>query len=176
MIRNIHLYGALAEVCEPEFKLDVKNPAEAVRGIISNFPEAIRVFRDNSFYVVKGETLKDGQGVEEEFLHFGLGKDSLHFMPVVAGAGSPQSKGMITTIVGVALIGAAVVASGGFAAVGAGALGSSVIGSGILAGTSWGTIALFGASLVFGGISLLLAPTPQQVDTGESVERKPSHL
>lgn len=173
-LRTVHLYGELAETCQPKLRLAVHTPTEAVRAILTNFPSSLRPIREGEFYVIRGDTLDNGWSIGEDFIKFGLGKDDLHIVPVASGAifgGGQGSKGTLKIILGAALIaGAIAFAPGGVAGLSAVAFEVGAI------GVTYGNIALFGAAMLFGGISYLLAPTPDKVSSDERGEQPISHV
>lgn len=162
-LRTIHLYGYLADICLPKLRLAVWTPAEAVRAILVNFPNSMMPIREGEFHVIRGDAIEGGWDLDESFLHFGLGKDDLHIIPVASGAASQQSKGIIKIILGVALVaGAIALAPGGIA--GLGSVAFEIGGIGI----TYGNIALFGVAMIFSGISYLLAPVPDKTSSDET--------
>lgn len=148
-MRNIHLYGLLAEKYGDTIKLDVATAAEAIRALSANFPEILADFRAGSWHVVRGQDVDTGMSLEESDLAtFNLGKGDLHILPYVAGS---KRGGLLKIILGVALVGFGFF-MGGFAA--------PIFGSatGVLSGITYGHMMIFGAAMALGGASQLLAP------------------
>jgi predicted phage tail protein len=151
MLRKIRLYGPLAKfIGKRVLQADVATPAEAVRFLIANWPEAEKHMADQHYKVAVGkEELPVGEQPEQ--LHHPVGRSDIRIIPTVAGAGAV---GRI--IAGVALIAFSVfvlpglllggVLSGAFSSVFAQAVIN--IGIGI------------GASLALGGVAQLLSPVP----------------
>lgn len=148
-MREIRIYGALAKFLKRRvFRAEVATAAEAVRFLVANFPTVEKHMADQHYRVSLGE-----RDLALEEIHDPAGQQVIKIVPVVAGAGKA---GMI--IAGVALIalsaGAAWAASG---ALWAGTLSYSAaqaIGYAATVGIG------LGASLVLGGVSQLLTPTP----------------
>jgi predicted phage tail protein len=140
-MREIRLYGKLAKfIGKRVFRADVASPAEAVRFLVANFPQVEAHMADQYYKVGLGE-----RDLEAEELHHPAGQQVIKIIPVMAGAGDVGK-----ILLGAALIGLAFVTFGGTAFAGLGTAGA------------WGSSLLFGvgASLVLGGVSGLLTPTP----------------
>lgn len=143
MLRKIKLYGKLAKfIGHRVLKADVATAAEAVRFLLANWPELEAHMSDQHYRVSIGT-----YDIDLEELHHPAGAAPISFVPVVAGAGA----------VGRILAGIAIIA---FAIVTAGAGLIPGLGLGFGASTAI-SIGLVGASLIFGGISQLLTPTPK---------------
>ena len=156
---KLHLYGSLKEEFGTGFELEARSPTEAIRILEANFPgRFLKAFSTGNFYVARGSDFETGVGDTGETLTFEMEED-IHIAPEIEGAG----RGLLLTIIGVVIIIIAVWASGGTAAGAAGAAaegeGAGLAGMSML-GVTWGTIAMFGASLMFAGISQMLTPTP----------------
>lgn len=135
MLRKIRLYGQLAKfVGHRVLEADVATAAEAVRFLVTNWPELERHMADQHYRVRTAAT-----DLGEEDLHNPMGQE-LRIIPVIAGAGA----------VGRILLGVALIAAT-FAIPGAAAwLGPYAVSA----------IVTVGSSLVLGGIAQLLTPTP----------------
>tara|TARA_R100000781_G_scaffold114706_1_gene86267 strand:+ start:336 stop:947 length:612 start_codon:yes stop_codon:yes gene_type:complete len=151
------MYGELAEfVGHKELEAVVKNPAEAVRFLVTNFPK-LEAYMANKYYQV----LVGKEDVGKEDLHNPIGQDDIHIVPVITGAGGNSPFGRI--LLGAALIGAS------FLFPGAGLFGTtSVFGAGAgttgaaLFATKIGTaVSAIGAGLVLNGVSEMLFPMPK---------------
>ena len=144
MLRKIRLYGQLAKfVGHRVLEADVATAAEAVRFLVTNWPELERHMADQHYRVRTAAT-----DLGEEDLHNPMGQE-LRIIPVIAGAGAV---GRI--LLGIALIGLSFVS-----------FGSSTVFAGIAskgAAAAFGSKALLllGTSLVLGGVAQLLTPTP----------------
>jgi predicted phage tail protein len=139
MLRKIKLYGALAKfVGHRVLEADVATAAEAVRFLLTNWPELEAHMAQQHYRVHTA-----GEDLTLEDIHNPMGRD-IQIVPVMAGAGA-----IGRILLGVALIAVASVVT--FGTVGglfaAGALNAAVFG--------------VGASLVLGGVAQLLTPTPK---------------
>ena len=146
MMRKIKLYGELVKITgHKELEAAVNTTAQAVSFLVNNFPELESHMSNKYYQVILG---KDNLNIDE--LHFPVGQSDIKFIPVISGSGG----------IGKALFGGALIAmsfgvgglfaapltmSGGFAAAGLGAKAAFGI----------------GASLVLGGVSDMLFPTPK---------------
>ena len=94
--------------------------------------------------------------VGEKELDYPIGKQDIHFIPVISGAG----KGFGKILLGAALIGVSLMLPGGgmFGTYGLG--GTAAVKGGFLTGVGTFTSAI-GASLVLGGVSDMLFPVPE---------------
>ncbi len=156
MLRKVKMYGELAEfVGYKELEAVVKNPAEAIRFLVTNFPK-LEAYMANKYYQV----LVGKDDVDKEDLHNPIGQDDIHIVPVIIGAGGGGGRGILF---GAALIGAS------FLFPGAGLFGTtSVFGAGAgttgaaLFATKIGTaVSAIGAGLVLNGVSEMLFPMPK---------------
>ncbi|MBS7812342.1 tail assembly protein [Roseococcus pinisoli] len=182
-MRDIYLHGRLAREFGPHFRLDVASPAEAVRALISQFPKFRSALQPGSFHIVKGE-LEKGHGLGEADLRLPMApRHSLHLRPVVegSGGGSGGSSG-VKIVLGVVLIAAAVFTAGaslaGAAALEAGSIAGfgAAMGATSVMGVSMSSVALFGATMLFAGVSQLLSPSPKAPQAHEAVDGRPSFL
>jgi predicted phage tail protein len=156
MLRKIKLYGKLAKfVGHRILEADVATAAEAVRFLVTNWPELERHMADQHYRVSVGT-----YDLLAEELHDPAGQQEIKIVPVMAGAGAV---GRI--IAGVALIALAIALPG--------------IGGGVAAtifGTKFSAISLAigftGASLALGGVAQLLTPTPK-IPTGPDTQNDP---
>ena len=138
MLRKIRVYGRLAKFLgQRVFEADVASAAEAVRFLVVNFPQLEKHMADQHYRVSLGR-----YDLTLDELHDPAGQQEIKVVPVLVGAGAV---GRI--IAGVALLAV------GFLVPGIGALGVSLI-IGV------------GASLVLGGVSQLLTPTPRINEPG----------
>ena len=157
MLRKVKMYGELAEfVGYKELEAVVKNPAEAIRFLVTNFPKLEAYMANNYYQVLVGK-----EDVDKEDLHNPIGQDDIHIVPVITGAGGNSPFGRI--LLGAALIGAS------FLFPGAGMFGTQALGATGTAGlagagiaTKIGTaISAIGAGLVLNGVSEMLFPMPK---------------
>lgn len=148
MEREVRLYGPLAKfIGQRSFMAEVSNAAEALRMLIYQFPGLEQHMADQHYKVIV-----DGYESDLEGLHSPVSQ-TIRFVPVIGGAGGGVGK----IIAGVALIAFAVVTAG------AGLIAGVGLGFGLGTAVSIGAI---GASLILGGVSQLLSPTPQIGDFG----------
>lgn len=155
MQHAIRIYGRLAKFLKRrKFEAEVGSAAEAVRFLLANFPTLESELAKGHYRVSVG-----GYDLEEDELHDPAGQQEIRIIPVIAGAGA----------VGRIIAGAALIALSfgiGFAVAGAGLGGLAGIGT-------FGTIGVgIGASLVLGGVSQLLMPTPS-LATGPNTQNDP---
>lgn len=147
MLRKIKLYGKLAKfIGRRVLEADVATAAEAVRFLLSNWPELEQHMADQYYRVTVGT-----YDLTTEELHDPAGKAPIKITPVVTGAGA----------VGRIIAGIALVAfSLAFPGIGA-----------VIGGKVMTAIGLFGGSLILGGIAQLLTPTPK-INKDEGDPRK----
>lgn len=149
MLRKIKLYGRLAKfIGKRVLEADVASAAEAVRFLLTNFPELERHMADQHYRVSVG-----GYDLAEEEIHYPVGQEPIKIIPVVAGAGAV---GRI--IAGVALIALAIINPFGAAAI-FGASIATIVGG-------------IGVSMVLGGVAQLLSPVPT-LPTGVGSDKDP---
>jgi predicted phage tail protein len=153
MLRKIKLYGKLAKfIGHRVLEADVASAAEAVRFLVTNWPELEKHMADQYYRVSIGK-----YDLLAEELHDPAGQQDIKIVPVVAGAGAV---GRI--IAGVALV------------IGAFFTGGATIGLlGLAAPIAVKSVLLFaGASLILGGVAQLLTPTPK-IPTGPDTQNDP---
>lgn len=145
MLRKIRLYGRLAKfIGRRVLEADVGTAAEAVRFLVTNWPELEKHMADQHYRVSVGT-----YDLSTDELHHPAGQQDISIVPVIGGAGSSTWQ----IIAGVALIALSFIP-------GIGALAVS-----LMVGV--------GASLVLGGVAQLLMPVPgsetsEQQDPQES--------
>ena len=152
MLRKVKLYGELAKfVGHKEFEVKAETVGKAVSFLIHNFP-GIESFMSPNYYQVK----VGDYDLNEEEIHHPVGKQDIHFIPVISGAG----RGLGKVLLGAVLIGIAIAAPGaGFMAGG----GFGFAGAGTMAGKfSFAALAgNIGIGLMLTGVSEMLFPVPQ---------------
>ena len=154
MLRKVKLYGELAEfVGHKEFEVKVNNIAQAVSFLIHNF-QGLERYMNPKYYQVK----VGNYDIDDNELNYPIGKEDIHFIPVIAGAGRG---GLGKILLGAALIGGAFLTGGvsfTFAQVplaNAGAITG-------ITGSFLGKAAVYlGASLVLSGVAEMLFPLPK---------------
>lgn len=153
---KIHLGGHLGRLFGAEWELFVSSPAEAIRAIDANLKGALKEYLmtkgHNRFYRIALGNRKNG--LDEEDIKGPCGQQDIYVLPVVKG----RNSGLGKVLAGIVLIGLAF-ASGGI----------SLASTGFLGGFA-STAAILGGSLLLGGITQILAPTPNfnQDSQGES--------
>jgi len=149
MLRKVKLYGELAKfVGHKEFEVELNSVGKAVSFLIHNFPEVER-FMSPKYYQVK----VGNYDIDESELAYPIGKEDIHFIPAISGAG----RGFGKVLLGAALIAGAFFVPQGLAL-------SQGIGTGFgfaKAGALAKGMAYVGASLVLQGVSDLLFPLPE---------------
>ena len=153
MLRKIKLYGELAKfVGHKEFEVKADTLRHAVSFLINNF-EGIEKYMSPKHYQVKvGNYAVD----ESELLH-PIGKEDIHFVPVISGAG----RGMGKILLGAALIGLSFISFGGAAGLGAAFKGGFTAAKFAKVGFISKGLAGLGAALVLQGVSEMLFPLPK---------------
>jgi len=165
MLRTVHLGGYLGKKFKPEYKLDVQSAAEAMRAINSltgnRFCREIQA--DKYYRVVRGKDLNnESKALNVETLTMKFDDEDIFITPVPAGSGDD---GWFQIILGVVIIAASIYfapAGMGFAA---------------FMESGYGAAAMFGASLMIGGIATVMTPA---LSTGyadrEEPDERPSYL
>ncbi len=153
MEREVRLYGPLAKfVGQRKFLAEISSAGEAVRMLLANFPGLERHMADQYYKVIV-------DGIESDVKEINYpASQTIKIVPVLGGAGGGVGK----VIAGVALVATAIVlgpVGGGFLGLGMGVGGG--VGFGALGTVASTLIGAVGASLVLGGTSQLLSPTPQ---------------
>jgi predicted phage tail protein len=148
-MRIIRLYGPLAKFLGRQtFEAQVASAAEAVRFLVTNFPQ-LEAFMANKHYRVSVGNYDLG----EDELHHPAGQQEIAIVPVFTGAGGAFGK----ILLGVALI----------------TLSFFIPGSWAIAGIALKGLAFtIGASLALNGVSQLLMPVPS-MKTGEDKSADP---
>jgi len=151
---TIYLHGHLGRRFGWRWRLDVASPAEAVRAIIANRPDFHAHLAKHSapgYQVFIGpDPVRDADGLRHP-----IGQQAIKIVPIVAGAAKSP---IIGIILGVVIIAAAVV------------LWQP---EGVMFGVAM-TMGGIGASMAIGGITQLLAGTPNAPEIAERPENKPS--
>lgn len=103
-MKTVKLLGELGKNFGKEFKLDIKNPAEAVRALCVNFPDFEKHLVESEKRGVAYKVIVGKASIKLNDLMNPSGKDEIKFVPVIQGAGGDTGK----IILGVALITAAI--------------------------------------------------------------------
>ncbi|MCW2242812.1 TipJ family phage tail tip protein [Azospirillum canadense] len=169
-LRKVHLHGALRRRFGAVYELDVASPAEAFRALhVLTSGAFLPAVKDGTYRIIRGDK-KTGLHLGADELTFHLGAGDLHIAPVAAGSGQ-KSKGGVKAVIGMVIMAVAIVYSGGTAA----GLAAPAFG-GAAMGMSYGSIALFGLSMVLSGASMMLAPQVKGLDSLESVDKRASFV
>ena len=164
MLRKIKLYSKLAKfIGHKEFEAVCNSPAEAIRFLICNFPKVEAYMADKSYKVLVGD-----YEVNKQELHYPSGKEDIHIVPVISGAGGNLGK----ILTGAALIGLSFVSFGSSSLFAGGSSfgltgGGGLIGAtGLYAAGAYGSAALglMGAGLMLSGVSGMMTPQPKSQD------------
>jgi len=146
MLRTIRIYGRLAKFLKRrKFEAEISSAAEAVRFLVTNFPQLEKHMADQHYRVSVG-----GYDLSFDEIHNPSGTQEIKIIPVVAGAGAT---GRI--LAGVGLLAASFLIPGFAAWAGP---------------TAYGLIVGVGASLVLGGVAQLLTPVPVIPTTQTTVD------
>ena len=152
MFRKIKLYGELAEfVGHKEFEVKADTLKSAVSFLINNF-EGIEKYMSPKYYQVK----VGNYFIDESETHHPIGKEDVHFIPVITGAG----RGLGKIFLGAALIGLAIAAPGAGFAFGKGGFG--FIATGAAPSAFMAAVGNLGVALVLTGVSEMLTPLPKR--------------
>ena len=151
MLRKVRLYGELAEfVGHKEFEVQADSIAKVVSFLVNNFPQ-IEKYMNPKHYQVKVGTY----AIDKDELHHPIGQETVHIVPVIAGAG----RGVGKILLGAALIAGAFI----FTPLSAGSFFSPIVAPGSFAAAMPITKAALalGGALVLSGVSDMLFPVPK---------------
>ena len=153
MLRKIKLYGELANfVGHKEFEVKVETLSHAISFLINNFA-GIEEYMNPKYYQVK----VGNYSIDETEIHHPIGKEDIHFVPVIQGAG----RGLGKILLGGALIALSFGVGGVFAnPLAFGAKGFGFASAGLGAKAAFG----IGAGLLLSGVSEMLFPVPKLPD------------
>ena len=151
MLRKLKLYGELAKfVGHKEFEIQVDSLAKAVSFLVNNFPQ-VEKYMNPKYYQVK----VGNYAVNEEEIHYPIGQEDIHIIPVISGAGRGAGK----VLVGAALIaGAFILGPTGFMTASSASSTAAVTTGTVLAKSA----VYLGASLALSGVVDMLFPLPKQ--------------
>jgi len=150
MLRKIKLYGELAKfVGHKEFEVKADTLAHAVSFLINNF-EGVEKYMSPKHYQVK----VGNYAVDESELSHPIGKEDIHFIPVITGAG----RGFGKVLLGAALIGLVFMTGGASFSMSSGlTFKNSVLGGAFLNKA----LTYVGGYLILSGVSEMLFPLPK---------------
>ena len=157
MNREVKVYGPLAKfVGQRRFLAEISSAGEAVRMLLANFPGLDQHMADQHYKVIV-----DGYESGLEQINDPAGQ-TIKLVPVLGGAGGGTGKILAGVgLIAFALLAGPAVAAFGTVATGPVATGFAVHSGFVLGGMAATAIGAVGAALVLGGVSQLLAPTPQ---------------
>ncbi len=146
MLKKVKLYGELADfVGHKEFDAVINSTADAVKFLVTNFPQLEGHMSDRYYKVIVND-----YDIGEDELHHPIGSKGVSIVPVISGSGGNFGK----IFLGALLIGGAFM------------FGGLTFGTGFgksLAAANGFTKAAFGigSALVLSGVSDMLFPMPQ---------------
>ncbi|MEN8639578.1 hypothetical protein [Pseudomonas sichuanensis] len=147
-MKSIHLHGALGSQFGGPFRLEVRDPAEAVRALLVQLRGFRQALEAGHWHVLRGP-LEQADDLDEEGLVVALGAaDQVHILPAIEGAG-----GVMNIISGI-----------------------TMVVWGVMTG-NYGMVKK-GFNKTTGGVTSLFSQTPRSNDyTGrESADERPSFL
>ena len=162
MLRKIKLYGKLAKfVGKRVLHADVKNPAEAVRFLVANWPDLEQHMAKQYYKVEAG----NGALALEETV-YPIGSEDISITPVIGGAGKVGRFVLGAALIGFALTtgGATLGLSGFTGTAGAGFFAAGGAGA-VLAGN-------VGLLLVLSGVAELLTPVPKTPESDDDPQNQ----
>lgn len=168
MLTTIKLYGHLGQKYGKIHQFGVRSPTEAIMALEANYPGFVGHILQHSEpgYVIR----TDNTVVPEAELKMHRNARVIKIIPVVAGSGKSPVVGIV---IGIALIVVTYGAGSSYAAAWMSASGSAFTGAAAMAVTVGFSI---GVSLVMGGVTALLAGTPELAGlAGEGKESQPSY-
>jgi len=172
MLRNVKLYGRLAEQYTPEIELTGNDIYTIVAGLESNYPGFRDDFTNGEWHIIKGKLEdEDDMSTETATMSFSEKHTEIHIFPAFEGAGGKN--GTWQVVLGIVIVAVAWWAAGPGAGFGGAAWGAD---AGM--GLTYGQVALFGASMALSGVSAMMAPTPQIGDmmSAERAADRPSFM
>ena len=145
MLRKVKLYGELADfVGHKELDAVINSTADAIRFLVSNFPELEAHMANRNYQV-----LVDNYDIDETEIHNPIGQSDISIVPIISGAGGNTGKFFL----GVALIGFAYATGGISLSLGVGGFTGGVGLSALV-----GNVGLY---LTLTGVSEMLFPQPK---------------
>lgn len=162
-MRRVQLHGAMGAEFGEHWELDIATPAEAFRAISANCPRFLAHLMESDKAGVGYRVVIGERDLNAEELGDPTGRETLHLVPMPAGAKSGFGK----IILGAAFIALSFV-PGLNVALFAGAPG--MLGTVSLSSIAFG----IGVNMVLGGVAQMLAGTPKSTEAPSSVD-KPSY-
>lgn len=154
---KITFHGDLKRFIDEPFELDVNNFRELMNGLLTQI-QGFREHLRNGYYKVRiGKNYLNNDQLQTNPMIALDDKSSIHFTPVIAGAGKGMGIGQL--VLGVVLVAAAFYTGG--ASLLAWSSGTTMMGA-------------MGASLILGGAISLLSKTPEMSSGVKEGEKKQS--
>ena len=139
---------------------NLRSPAEAIKLLCINHPALQKELVEAHQHGVGYTLVQAGTFLGYEDLQLPLGKNDLVLTPVVAGSGS----GTTQIFIGIGLVAASFLLPGaglfGFSSVFGATAATTAAGTATFATALGSSLSAIGASLVLGGVSQMIAPTP----------------
>lgn len=158
---TVKFYGHLRKF-GTDFKLEVKDTAEAIRALCTQLNGLRETLRDGAYKVRIGKQYLDNSALEKGLFYCLTKGQTIHFTPVIQGA---KNGGVFNIVVGAILVAASWYAGG---AAGWGYLGAAGYGA-----ATMGT--MIGVSMMLSGVAQLLTKTPSMsVGSGNETEKNSS--
>ena len=146
MLKKVKLYGELADfVGHKEFDAVINSTADAVKFLVTNFPQLEGHMNDRYYKVIVND-----YDIGEDELHDPIGSEGVSIVPVISGSGGNFGK----IFLGALLIGGAFMFGGLTFGTG---FGKSLAAANGLTKAAFG----IGSALVLSGVSDMLFPMPQ---------------
>ncbi len=164
-VRRINLEGELGEKFGKVWHLNVKSPAEAIHAIEAQRKGLRKYFLDTGEKGIGYEVIVGDQGIQQEegLLYPAPMRDDFTFVPVPQG-GKSRGFGMILAGVMLMIPGLQAMAANTIIAQGVTLTGTAKLGFIIANPGTFGLVSAstaMGAGLIFGGVSQMLAPSPE---------------
>lgn len=150
---TVKFYGNLKQF-GTDFKLDVKDTAEAIRALCSQIKGFRQVLQQGYYKVRIGRDYLNPETLEKGLFYCLKDGQTVHFTPVIKGA---KSGGVFQTILGVALIGVS------FFIPAAGLLGNVITQAGVFG---------MGVALTLSGVSQMLTKTPTMGEVDDKEKKQ----
>jgi predicted phage tail protein len=148
-MKTVILLGELGKKFGRKFRLNVKTPAEAVRALRANFPEFEAHMVSSESRNVRYKVLVGKETRSVDHLHDPVGRETIKFVPVIAGAG-----GFVQAVVGAVLIAVGVFIPS--------PLSPYLINAGV--------------AMVVSGVVQMLTPVPKTPKMEDRPDNKPSYV
>lgn len=158
---TVKFYGNLKKF-GTDFKLEVKDTAEAIRALCTQLNGLREALRDGMYKVRIGKQYLDNSALEKGLFYCLKKGQTIHFTPVIQGA---KNGGVFNIVVGAILVAASWYAGGaaGWAYLGAAGYGAATMGT------------MLGVSMMLSGVAQLLTKTPgMSAGLGDETEKTSS--